>query len=118
MAEETWIIYKASDEDAPGWKERRLMPSGSLTDILHEERDWSNTPPQVGDHVPVFANLEDPGNGITHGRDGDWLVSDVETFTSKRDSTRIVVCYCTYAPITPQWEAIERGAPVEDLVTA
>jgi hypothetical protein len=64
------------------------------------------------------STLEDPGNGITHGRDGDWLVSDVETFTSKRDSTQIVVCYCTYAPITPQWEAIERGASVEDLVTA
>ncbi len=38
---EAWVIYKASTDDAPGWQERLLMPSGSLTSILSEEF-WYN----------------------------------------------------------------------------
>lgn len=116
---ETWIIYKAVSGDAPGWEDRQLLPSGSLTDILAEEHDWSGGPlPQVGDRVRAYENLDDPGNGITHGRDGDWVITQVQAFSSFDTSDRIVVCGCTYAPVTPQWETIERRAPIPDLLQA
>ncbi|MDA0269063.1 MAG: hypothetical protein O3A14_19410 [Cyanobacteria bacterium] len=115
---ETWILYKAVSGDAPGWEERQLMPSGSLTDILAEEHDWSGGPvPQVGDRIRVYANLDDPGNGITHGRDGDWVVSKVQTFSSFDTSDRIVVCSCVHSPISPDWEELRRGAPVPEMLS-
>ena len=113
---ETWIIYKAAD-DAPGWEQRQLMPSGGLTDILSEELNYSGELPQVGDRVRAYENLEDPGNGVTHGKDGDWVVSRIQHFSNFDTSDRIMICHCDYVPIEAQWEAIKRGAPIE-AVTA
>ena len=67
---ETWIVFKAESLSAHGWEERKLLPSGGLTDILATEWDFSGKLPQVGDRVREYANLQDPGNGVTHGRDG------------------------------------------------
>ncbi len=116
---ETWILYKATSGSAPGWETRKLLPSGGLTDILSEEWDWTGGPlPQVGDRLQAYTNLEDLGNGITHGRDGDWVVSNVQTFTSPDTDTQIVVCLCEYAPIAPTWEPLSRGEPIPaDLTT-
>jgi hypothetical protein len=65
---QTWIIYKSDDPDAAGWENRQLLQSGSLTSILSEEWHYSRTPeiPQVGDLVREYANVNDPGNGVTH----------------------------------------------------
>lgn len=115
----TWIVYKVDQMDAPGWESRMLMPSEALTDILHEE--WSTTEtliPTVGDRPRVYANLERPGHGVTHGRDGDWVVKRVQTFTDDDSGDRVVVCYCTYAPIPEQWDELRRGAPVDEILTS
>jgi len=110
---ETWIIYKTEGRDASGWEDRMLMPSEGLTDILAEEWDWSGKLPEVGDRVRDYINLEEPGNGITHGRDGDWVVSKIQRFSSTDTNDRIVVCICDFQPIDNQWEAIPRGKPID-----
>lgn len=118
MAIRTWIVYKADNMSAPGWEERKLMPRESLTDILWENWDSSGKLPQVGERIREYTNLEDPGNGITHGRDGDWIVTRIHHFSSFDTEQRIVVCYCQYQPITPSWEKLQRGAPVDQMLEA
>lgn len=114
---ETWIIFKADSANAPGW-ENRTLSSGGLTEILAEEWDWSGQLPQVGDRVRDYANLVDPGNGITHGKDGDWVVSEVQEFASPATDMKIVVCVCRYQPVEPQWQEIARGAPINEAMLA
>ncbi len=117
---ETWIVFKADGMSAPGWEERQLLPSGALTDILAEEWDNSGQPklPHVGDRVRDYANLADPGNGVTHGKDGDWVVTRMHQFSSFDTDVRIVVCYCEYQPIAPHWEPLHRGTSVETMLEA
>lgn len=114
---ETWIVFKADNMSSPGWENRKLMPSGVLTDLLAEEWDCSGKLPQVGDRVREYANLDDPENGITHGRDGDWVVSKVQHFSSFDTDARIVVCYCSYQPVTANWEPLHRGLPVDEMLS-
>ena len=64
--------------------------------------------PQLGDRFRVYENLEEPGNGISHGRDGDWVVMGVEVFVSG-EGNRVVVCRCKCQPIAEDWQAINRG---------
>ena len=109
MTSEIWIIYQTLG-DAHGWENRQLMPDGDLTDILAEELNFSRELPEVGDRIRDYANLADPGNGVTHSRDGDWQVAGVQQFSSFDTQNRIVVCHCEYAPINAQWEALQRGA--------
>ena len=45
---------------AEGWEERKLMPSGGLTEMLTEAWDFSGKLPQIGDRVREYTNLEDP----------------------------------------------------------
>ena len=112
----TWILYKANSGDAEGWEERMLMPSQGLTDLLAEEWDWSGQLPQVGDHVREYTNLEEPGQGITHGRDGDWVVDEVLKFRSFDTQDRIVVCICVHSPIAAEWKKLKRRAPVNEIL--
>jgi len=115
---QTWIIYKSNDPDDFGWEERQLLPSESLTSILSEEWHYSTTPeiPKVGDRVREYANIKAPGNGVTHGRDGDWLVARVCQFASFDTEERIVVCYCQYQPIDARWEELRRGTAVDEIL--
>lgn len=115
---QTWIIYKSSDADALGWEERQLLPSRNLTSILAEEWHYSSNGeiPKVGDRVREYMNVSDPGNGVTHGREGEWKVVQVCQFASFDTDERIVVCYCQYQPINDQWEELPRGAAVEALL--
>ncbi len=108
----TWIIYRADGLSAHGWEERKLLPAGGLTSILAEEHDYSNSMPVVGERVREYTNLADPGNGVTHGKDGDWVVAEVQQFNSPDTGTRIVVCVCSYQPIEAQWQELRRGAPI------
>jgi len=105
---QTWIIYKSDDPDGAGWEDRQLLPSGSLTSILSE----------VGDRFREYANVKDPGNGVTHGRDGNWIVVRVCQFASFDTDERIVVCYCQYEPIDAQWQELRRGASVDEILEA
>ena len=112
----TWIIYKADSMGAEGWEQRKLMPSGSGTDILWENWDHSGKVPQVGDRTREYRNLTEPNNGITHGKDGDWVVTGIEHFSSFDSSDRIVVCYCAYSPIKDDWQQLQRGNPVHEML--
>jgi hypothetical protein len=114
MSKETWIIYKASP-DAEGWFDRRLS-DGSLTDIIAEELDWSGKMPKVGDRVRNYENLADPGNGATHGKDGDWVVTKILQFSNPDADFDIVVCRCDYQPISADWEELKRGKSVNDML--
>jgi len=115
---ETWIVYKTESASDPGWEERKLMPGGGLTSILWENWNWSgNDLPEIGARVRDYANLEDPDNGVTHGKDGDWVVTRIEHFSSFDTDTRIVVCYCQYQPIRAEWQALKRGEPVDEMLS-
>jgi hypothetical protein len=108
MNTETWIIYKAADPIAPDWMQRHLLPNGSLTQILAEEQDWSGQIPKVGDRVRNYQNLENPGNGVTHGKDGNWVVTEVQEFSSPATPVKILVCFCEFDPIDAEWEELKR----------
>lgn len=112
----TWIVYKAESMDAEGWEQRRLMPSNAGTEILWENWDFSGKMPQIGDRTRDYENLTDPGNGVTHGKDGDWVVNRIEHFSSFDTSDRIVVCYCTYSPINANWQSLRQGKPVHEML--
>lgn len=118
MSSETWIVFKADAMDAPGWETRLLMPSDSLTDILSEEWDAAPQPriPKVGDRVREYTNLAEPGDGVSHGREGDWVITRVHHFSSFDTDQKIVVCYCNYQPIPVEWQELRRGAPVSDMM--
>ena len=116
---ETWIVYKSETMSDHGWEERQILPSGSITDILSEEWDSSGRLPKVGDRIREYANLDNPEEGgITHGRDGDWVVNSIHSFTSGDTDQRIIVCYCSYQPITPDWRRLKRGKPVDEMLEA
>jgi len=113
---ETWIVFKAESLWAHGWEERKLLPVGGLTDILATEWDFSGKLPQIGDRVREYANLEDPGNGITHGRDGNWIVKSIHQFSSSDTNLCIAVCYCAYEPVESKWVELKRGKPVNEIL--
>lgn len=115
---ETWILYKAQKGNSPGWEDRQLQPSGALTSILAEEHDYSGVMPQVGERVREYTNLSDPGNGITHGKDGDWIVTEVDAFNSPTSPLKIVICTCQFQPIESEWEEIRRGKPITNEMLA
>ena len=108
---ETWVIYKAADPNAQGW-ETRSLSNGGLTQILAEEHDWAGQLPQVGDRIRDYENLSDPGNGVSHGKDGDWVVAEVQEFSNPASPIKILVCLCNYQPIESPWEELDRGAPL------
>lgn len=118
MAKKIWIVYKTESMSAPGWEERQLMPRGGLTNILWENWTWEENPeiPQVGDKTRDYENLSDPGNGVTHGKDGDWVVTSVQQFSSVDTEERIVVCYCSYQPVASHWEALQQRESVNQML--
>ena len=118
MTSETWIVYKSTTPSAHGWENRQLMPNGDLTNILAEEWDYSGRLPQVGDRVREYESLKVPGDGATHGCDGNWVVSRIVEYSSFDVSDRIMVCYCDYSPIAREWEPLKRGAPVDEMLAA
>jgi len=116
---ETWIVYKALAMSAPGWEERKLLPGGSLTDILWENWSSSGRIPNIGERIREYTNLDDPEQGgITHGRDGDWVIERICQFSSPDTEQRIIVCYCSYQPIDPNWKKISEGKPVDEMLEA
>ena len=119
MTVETWIVYKTENMSDPGWEERMLMPRNSLTNILEENWSSQENPklPKPGDRTHAYKSESDDGD-ITHTREGDWVVTRVERFASFDTSMRIVVCYCRYEPIQPEWKEVRRGASANELLDA
>ncbi|NET39003.1 MAG: hypothetical protein F6K19_44690 [Cyanothece sp. SIO1E1] len=111
------IIYKTDNLSAPGWEDRMLMPSGGLTDILAQHFDSSDIPtPEPGDRLSESKKLEGHQDSMfpdspTHYREGDWQVKRVEEYTPELPTSEfdlIVICYCVYAPIEPDWQPLRR----------
>jgi hypothetical protein len=46
------------------------------------------------------------------GKDGDWVVAEVQQFNSPDTDMKIVICVCRYQPIEAQWQELRRGAPI------
>ncbi|NEZ65543.1 hypothetical protein D0962_22755 [Leptolyngbyaceae cyanobacterium CCMR0082] len=105
METESWVIFKTKPS-AEGWEDRKLQPSGSLTGILSEERWYSDRLPKAGDRLRQYENLESPGQGVSHGSDSDWLVTNVAVFEDDSQPYRIVVCDCDYSPVERKWEEL------------
>jgi hypothetical protein len=100
---DTWVIYAVMDSDEVGWEQRLLMPSGSVTEIISESFYPSNSSvqlPTVGDRVVEYANLVDENEGVTHSREGDWIVVKTEVFSG--ENKNILVCRCKWSPIDPK----------------
>jgi hypothetical protein len=74
--------------------------------------------PKVGDRVREYTNLSDPDHGVTHGRDGSWVVSEVQTFAGPDSALKLVVCVCSYQPIEDPWQSLQRGAPIDQKTLA
>ena len=87
----------------------------NLTDILWENWDMSGKFPQVGDRVREYTDNEDSGS-TTHGRDGDWIVTSIHQFSSFDTDRRIMVCYCSDQPLAPNWEKLQRGGNVAEML--
>ncbi|MEM9539295.1 MAG: hypothetical protein AAGA60_07255 [Cyanobacteria bacterium P01_E01_bin.42] len=102
-----WVIFRA-DKRQPGWENRKLEHTQSLTKILAEHFDCSDKEiPQPGYRPPDFVRVEqlaDPQYPAakTHYRQGDWEVVRVETYTPEiplGEFDMVVICYCQYSPI-------------------
>ncbi|TAG05202.1 MAG: hypothetical protein EAZ45_06315, partial [Oscillatoriales cyanobacterium] len=66
--------------------------------------------------VREYENLEDPGNGVTHGRDSNWIVKSIHKFSSSDTNLEIMVCYCAYEPVESKWVELKRGKPVNEIL--
>lgn len=108
-----WIIFKANDSSSTGWEERRLMPNGGLTDIIreaHHTRTNERFLPTVGARVEEFHKGKH--------RPSNWVIVDIKHFTSPDSDEKIVVCYCDYVPIEAEWQTVNRGKPVSEMLEA
>jgi hypothetical protein len=111
-----WILFKTESASSQGWKERKLQPAGHLTRILAEYLDCSDKAlPEPGYRPREFAHFEEPVDpnfpaASTHVRWSDWEVIRVEQFKSvdSAEYDRIVVCYCRYSPIEPEWKELAK----------
>jgi len=96
--------------------ETRKLPMGGLTDILDEQLDYTEkgSIPKVGDRLRQFLRIPDLASerfpeSSTHVRDGDWVVTRVESYSPKShdcSKREIVVCYCSFDPIISQLEPL------------
>ncbi len=103
----TTIIYRADSLSAPGWEERQLMPSGSITDILAQTWSFSDRVPKVGDRVREYLQTGELQQ-VTHGREGDWIVDRVSHFSSEDTEECVIICDCQFKPIASEWEELDR----------
>jgi hypothetical protein len=60
--------------------------------------------------------VPNPNNGVTHGKDGDWIVTRVQQFSAVDTEEQIVVCYCCYEPVTSDWEALQQSESVNQML--
>jgi hypothetical protein len=103
------VVYFA-DNDHDG-DYRKIMPTGSLTDILEENLVYSNKPlPKTGDRWIELVRQDDAE--WTHSRESNWIVDRVEVYEPIDELSKfslIAYCYCKYAPIKSELSAIVDG---------
>lgn len=117
MKDRTLIQYRADSLSAAGWESRKLMPDGRLTNLLWETIDYSGRLPASGDRIRNYQ--QDSASGlVTHGKDGDWVVTEIQHFSSFDTKDRIIVCYCQYQPIRTDWQPLQRGLPASEALEA
>lgn len=123
----TWILFVLeigqSDQLPRTVRNQLRLGFGGLSNLIAEH--WSyrdgDRAPKTGDHLRQYTHLETPGEGISHGRDGDWQVTHCITYPGELGSgefREIVLAYCQYAPIDPEWQKLNLGAPLAELETA
>ena len=113
----TILSYRAR-MDSHGWLERRLMPSGYITDILAEQSFWGDHHklPEPGDRFIVTSSRDGSGRS-THSAEGDWIVDRVVYYPRPSDDEpAIAICYCEYSPIEKDWKPMNVGRPVPELL--
>ncbi len=104
-----WIVFKATGDEYD-WENRKFQHSGSLTNILAEHFDSSDSElPQPGYRPPEFVRVEEFAEveyptAKTHYRQSDWEVVHVEIYEHEvgrpyAEYDTIVICYCEYSPI-------------------
>ena len=103
------VVYFADNDNDS--ERRKVMPSGSLTDILEENLVYSNKPlPKIGDR---WAELVRQDNAEwTHSRESNWIVERVEVYEPIDELAKfslIAYCYCKYAPVKSNLSAIVDG---------
>lgn len=99
-----------------------MQPAGYLTRMLAEYLDCSNKAlPEPGYRPREFACFEesvDPNfpDASTHVRWSDWEVSRVERFKpiDSAEYDEIVVCYCRYSPIEPEWKELPKIGALQE----
>jgi hypothetical protein len=103
------VVYIADNDNDSD--RRKIMPSGSLTDILEENLVYSNKPlPQTGDRWVELVRQD--GAEWTHSRESNWIVDRVEVYEPIDDHSKfslIAYCYCRYEPIKSELSAIVDG---------
>jgi hypothetical protein len=112
-------MFRAESWNFPNHEKARLSHTGALTAILAEWFDSSERElPQPGYRLRDYARLDGQGQphydaGSTHSRLGDWVVSQVEEFPANLPTGQkfeeIIVCYCRYVPIEPQWQPVPKA---------
>lgn len=110
-----YIIFRADWSEEQGAENRILAHTGSITDILAEHFDSSNSSlPEPGYRLREYHRIEQfvdstfPGTS-THSRVGDWEVVRVEKYASELPATdfeAIVICYCRYSPVSTPLEPL------------
>lgn len=102
-----YMIFRAEPR-MPGWQDRKLQHTQSLTKILAEYFDSSDKDiPKPGYRPIELVRVEeehDPNLHAhsTHYKTGNWEVTRVETYTPdvpNGEFDLIVICYCQYSPI-------------------
>ena len=117
-----YIIYKSRSGSQGNWESRLLAHTGSLTDILAEHFDSSKKPlPKPGDRLLEFADLEDQTSSTHYNRNGSWVVTEIDVFTSlsvqNGKHSEIVICWCEYDPVEPKWLPVSEGKPVSEMLS-
>ena len=107
-----YIIYRANWDEDKGW--RTFTGSRSLTGILAEHFFSSGQTPEIGDRLGEHKTDED---GKFYARVGDWVVDRVESYVPDlpvgTEFTEVVICFCKYDPIEPEW--IPQGKSIVSL---
>ena len=114
------LVLFMTDANAPGWMERQLMPSGSLTSILSQQLWCNDHEPVVGQRLIVNNATGQDAQPVTECSPGDWLVDRVERYPADGNShyDAVIICHCRYSPVERDWHPVKRGEPITELVAA
>jgi hypothetical protein len=114
------LIFYVAAADAPGWMERRLLPSGAFSTVLSQQTWHSDRSADdlVGSRLKTFNGSAESPEPTASWSPGDWVVESVERYDAAGPNTAysaIGIFHCVHDPIEREWNEVVRG---EDLVAA